>query len=102
MASASVDHDGSHPDCQRCYVAKLRSIQVTPTASPAQRRHGVPRDISNSNAWERGPVTDHRGVQTLKADGTPLTRKELANNRRYYDDQRRQLAHQSAQNVTRY
>lgn len=100
MSAASELHDGQHTDCPPCFVVKLRSLQVTPSASPAARRHGAPR-TELGNAWERGPVTDHRGVQILKPDGNPLTRKELANRPAHYRGQFRQAAALKAANTHR-
>lgn len=100
MSPASEICDGQHTDCQACFVIKLRSLQVTPSASPAARRHGTPR-MEFQNAWERGPVVDHRGVQILRADGNPLTRKELANRPSHYREQFRQLAAQRAASTSR-
>lgn len=62
-------------------------MQVTPSASPAARRHGVPRDKSDSNAWERGIARDERGVPILKPGTTePMPIKEYTQRRHEVDE----------------
>lgn len=62
-------------------------MQVTPTASPASRRGGVPRDKGDSNAWERGIARDERGVPILMPGTTdPMPIKHYTQNRRAVDE----------------
>lgn len=61
-------------------------MQVTPTASPAARRGGAPRDRSDSNAWERGVAHDERGVPILMPGTTePMPIKHYVTHRREVD-----------------
>lgn len=50
---------------EKCRYWREQGMQVTPTASPAARRGGTPRDKSSSNSWERGIAHDERGVPIL-------------------------------------
>ena len=50
---------------EKCRYWREHGMQVTPTASPASRRGGAPRDKWDSNAWERGIARDERGVPIL-------------------------------------
>lgn len=74
-------HRNEHPepitDCLEC---KLATIQLSPKLTHPGRVSAPP--AGNSNSWERGRVTDHRGVPYLWGnDHHELSVKELADNR---------------------
>lgn len=54
----TTTHDGSHgPECFGC---KIRSIQISPSATPS-RRNNIPPAQGN-NSWEKGILRDERGL----------------------------------------
>lgn len=79
-----------HEDCPTC---KLRSVQLSPAATPTKTRSfgeiGKPK---GNNSWERQIVTDARGMPILHADGNLIRSKEYAERRHEIEAGRRQLA----------
>lgn len=82
-------------DVDGCPTCKLRSVQLSPAATPTKTRKfgavGVPK---GNNSWERGIVTDARGMPILKPDGHLIRSKEYAERRHEIEDGRRQLANE--------
>ena len=71
------DHPEPVPGCDEC---KYASIQLSPKLTHPNRVSAPP--AGNRNSWERGRVTDNRGVPYLWGqDHHELTVKELADNR---------------------
>lgn len=71
----------------KCRYWREYGLQVTPSASPAARRGGTPRDKSNSNAWERGIARDDRGIPILMPGSLePMPLKHYAMNQRQVDE----------------
>lgn len=86
------DPCGRDGDCSTgtpCFKHKIRSIQWAPSATPSRRNTIAPRTPNNS--WERGIAKDERGMPLLRADGSPLGVKELANNRGHIEKRLREL-----------
>lgn len=89
------DHELEHPsmDVDGCRTCKLRSVQLSPAATPTKTRKfhpvGVPK---GNNSWERSVVTDSRGMPLLKANGEAIRSKEYAERRHEIEGARRMLA----------
>jgi hypothetical protein len=52
----------------------VRSIRISPSATPNRRNDIPPRTPNNS--FEKGNRTDERGISYLDKDGKPLKMKE--------------------------
>lgn len=59
----------------------IRSINISPSATP-NRRNSIPPRTPN-NSFERGNRTDERGIAYLDRDGKPLKMKESFNKKDY-------------------
>ncbi len=91
----SIHVDSQLAVCPRCGIQAAK-VMVSPQLSPRihdghLRPQGPP--TGNNNSWEKGRVTDHRGVplvaDTSRSEGIPV--KEYAENRSKYDEQIRRL-----------
>lgn len=85
---------GFCPDCGRAQLDVLRSLNVSPSATPTRTRR-VMSDSSdaakrNSNAWERGIAVDRRGMPFLDEHLEPVSIKEFTENRYRWDHKDRQ------------
>lgn len=80
---ASLDHELQHPglDEPGCEACKLRFVQLSPAATPTKTRRVAPIGNKGGNEWERAVVTDNRGMPILRADGSLIRSKDLAENR---------------------
>lgn len=87
-------HADLHPvPADGCRTCKLLSIQL----SPRVNGHGTPKHsgtpAGNNNSWEKGLVTDHRGVPLLAGhDLHPVRVKEYAQHHHAFEARRRELA----------
>lgn len=78
------------PECPTC---KLRSVQLSPAATPTKtRKYGEIGKPKGNNSWERQIITDGRGMPILKADGSLIRSPEYAEKRHSIEDGRRALA----------
>lgn len=88
---AQAAHDQAHPelrdDCETC---RLRSVQLSPAATPSKTRR-VQQGVKGGNEWERGIVTDGRGMPLLD-NGVPIGVKQYSEKRHQYESARRELA----------
>ena len=92
---ADVKHANLHPsgDVEGCRECKLTSIQLSPSCRGQARNNIAPEGTAGRNSWERGIVTDDRGIPLRKwENGAPITVKEYADNRSKYEESRRRLA----------
>lgn len=80
------DHQLRHPalvdDCETC---RLRSLQVSPAATPTKTRQIAPIGSKNLNSWERGVKCDERGVPYLRSNGDQISVKEYGEQRHAID-----------------
>lgn len=77
-----------HPaDCFHC---KIKTIQVSPQATPSRTRASQPVK-KTGNSWEKGIVRDERGMPYLNP-GTvePMPIKTFVENRRKIEENKRQ------------
>lgn len=84
---------GDDPECRTC---KLRSLQVSPAIGMASRgRKCGPLGFKANNSWERGIVTDDRGMPLLHPDtGDVIGTKQYSEERHRLEAARRTLANQ--------
>lgn len=89
---AEMAHDRAHPEpVDVCLTCRLRSVQLSPAATPSKTRRLMKPGARRDNAWERGIVRDARGMPML--DGlAPIGTKQYAQNRSTYEARRRDLA----------
>ncbi len=69
------------PQCGRVDLDALRSVQVSPSATPS-RKNSVPPSRPN-NSFERGVRKDDRGIPYLDSNGKPLRLKEKFDRKLY-------------------
>lgn len=76
-----------------CRTCQLRSVQLSPAATPSKARRLRAWGAKRGNEWERGIPTDGRGMPWLRP-GTvaPVGTKEYGQDRRKIESARRQLA----------
>lgn len=79
MLRPEVCHDGDCSTGEMCFKHKIRTIQISPSATPSRRNHIPPR-VGN-NSWEKGIAKDDRGMPLLGDKGTPIGLHELAGKR---------------------
>lgn len=70
---------------------KTRSLQVAGRRSDGTKGKPSVSAAPSMNSWERGVFRDERGNPVRRIDGSLVTAKEYAENRRHYDEQIRQL-----------
>lgn len=88
-------------DVEGCPTCKLRSVQLSPAATPTKTRRFAPVGKPKGDpAWERAIVTDKRGMPILKPDGNLIRSKEYAENRHSIEAARRQMANAPAPSST--
>lgn len=69
------------PHCGAVDLDALRSIQVSPSATPSRKNSVPPRRPNNS--YERGVRKDERGLPYLDTNGKPVRLKEKFDRRHY-------------------
>lgn len=65
---------------------KIKSINISPSATPTRRNNVPPKVNPDSNAWERGVVRDSRGMPLLDEFGQEVGLKEYAQDRKKYKE----------------
>jgi hypothetical protein len=90
---AELAHDELHPtmdepDCRTC---KLRSVQLSPAATPTKTKKFAAFGPKGNNSWERQIVTDDRNMPLTTADGTLIKNGDLAANRSKIEEGKRRL-----------
>lgn len=92
---ATARHDYEHPSLvDGCRSCKLATLSVSPRVAGHGRigSSGKPPAAREpKNSWERGVVTDHRGVPYLNETGVVHV-KDFANNRARYESEINRLA----------
>lgn len=84
-------------DVDGCPTCKLRSVQLSPAATPTKtRKYGEVGKLKGNNSWERAIVSDARGMPILKPDGNLIRSAEYAEKRHEIEAGRRQLAQEKA------
>lgn len=85
-----TDTDGTSNHPEDCFHCKIKSIQFGPSATPSRRRNNQPVK-KTGNSWEKGIVTDDRGMPYLNP-GTvePMPIKTFVENRRKIEENKRQ------------
>ena len=75
-------------DCD-CFRCKIRSIQISPKATPNRRRANQPTK-KDGNSWEKGTAKDERGMPYL-SPGTlePMPIKTFVENRHKIEENKR-------------
>jgi hypothetical protein len=84
-----VTDSADHPtDCFHC---KLKTIQVSPKATPNRRRKNQ-TEKKDGNSWEKGIVRDGRGMPHLNP-GTlePMPIKTYVENRHKIEEAKREM-----------
>jgi hypothetical protein len=83
--------NGDHPE--DCFHCKIKTIQVSPKATPNRRRKSQPTKKSG-NSWEKGIVRDERGMPYLNP-GTvePMPIKTYVENRHVIEENKRKALH---------
>lgn len=79
-----------HGDDCSCFKCKIKSIQLSPKATPSRTYRRQTR-TPTPDPWGGSPVRDERGMPLLKANMDPITHKDYENNRTKYDQLRRDL-----------
>lgn len=79
-------------DVDGCPTCKLRSVQLSPQATPNKTRKFGKVGPKGDPVWERGIVTDRRGMPICKPDGNLIRNKEYAERRHEIEAGRRALA----------
>lgn len=89
--SVTSDHG---EDCI-CFKCKIKSIQVSPRATPNRRKANQKPSLGN-NSWEKGIVKDERGMPYLNP-GTvePMPIKTYVENRHKIEENKRQALQSS-------
>lgn len=72
-------HDGSHGE--ECFGCKIRTINLSPAATPSRRNSKTPRESTN-NSWEKGIPTDSRGMPYLDSNLNVIGQKRWAETER--------------------
>lgn len=87
MDETCCNPDSQHPcfSCKLKYWREENGLQVDTRATPSRRNNVPPPTRESANNWEKGIVTDHRGMPYIRADGNPLGVKEMANKRSHYE-----------------
>lgn len=84
-----VTHDGSHGD--DCYGCRIKSIQLSPAATPTRHNRVAPR--KPDPAWERGRAGERRVdgsfMPYLHGDGTPVGVKHMQDRRGHLEAARK-------------
>lgn len=88
--SIHVDSMASACGCGAQAEKVLQVPQISPRATPSKKSAAPPKGSNTS--WEKGTITDARGMPLLKANGDPVPVKEYAENRRAIEGKRRRLA----------
>lgn len=80
-----------------CFKCKIKTIQVSPSATPSRRKANQKPNLGN-NSWEKGIVTDGRGMPHL-SPGTiePMPIKTYVENRRKIDEGKRRMKQADSQ-----
>lgn len=92
---ADAAHRNLHPngDVEGCRSCKFQSIQIGPSCKGQARNNIAPEGTAGRNSWEKGIVTDNRGLPLRNFQtGAPITVKQYADKRSVYEESRRRLA----------
>lgn len=89
-----MSHHGQHD--KDCFGCKVKSIQISPSATPTRRNKIPPKVNRDSNAWERGIVRDSRNMPLLDKHLEPVGTKEYVHDRHKHEEGRRKLLHQAS------
>lgn len=91
------DSAGSHGrDCD-CFKCKIKTIQVSPQATPSRTRKPQ-TEKKSGNSWEKGTVKDSRGMPYLNP-GTlePMPIKTYVENRHKIEENKRKALNSNPQ-----
>lgn len=85
----------SECDCFRC---KIRTVQVSPSATPSRRSKVNQKPNLGNNSWEKGIVRDGRGMPHLNP-GTlePMPIKTYVENRHEIQEAKKKMKQSSNQ-----
>ena len=72
-----------------CFKHRVRTIQISPSATPSRRNTIPPRAPNNS--WEKGIARDERGMPLLDSSNEPIGLHEMASNRGTYEARVKEL-----------
>lgn len=83
--------DTTHSDSCDCFTCKIKTIQVSPSATPNRRKHNQPVK-KDGNSWEKGVVKDSRNMTEL-LPGTlePMPIKQYVEKRRTIEEGKRKM-----------
>ena len=84
--------EASHQSDCDCFACKIKTIQVSPSATPSRRKANQKPNLGN-NSWEKGIVRDGRGMPHLNP-GTlePMPIKAYVENRHKIEEAKRKMA----------
>jgi hypothetical protein len=83
-------------DCD-CFACKIKTIQVSPKATPSRTRR-YQSGLKDGNSWEKGTVQDSRGMtQLLPGTLEPMPIKKYVENRRAIEEGKRKMAQSTPQ-----
>lgn len=86
-----TDENANHPE--DCFHCKLKTIQVSPSATPNRRKHNQAVK-KTGNSWEKGIVKDSRGMtQLLPGTLEPMPIKTYAEQRHKIEEGKRKMKH---------
>lgn len=81
-----------------CFRHKVQTVSLSRSATPTRASNRVPgagirhrNRVEASNGWERGVVTDSRGMPMLGRDLAPIGVKEWAEKRGSFESTRHRL-----------
>lgn len=87
-----MGHESDHQSDCDCFRCKVKTIQISPQATPSKRRkhQTVKKD---GNSWEKGIVRDGRGMPHLNP-GTvePMPIKTYVENRQKIQEAKKKMA----------
>ena len=87
----------SHDEDCDCFKCKIKTVQVSPSATPSRRKSNQKPNLGN-NSWEKGIVRDGRGMPHLNPgtlEPTPI--KTYVEHRHEIEEGKRKMRQASNQ-----
>lgn len=90
MADDDACKDGVCDGETMCFKHKIRTVQLSPAATPSRRNNIPPSRQGEGNSWEKGIATDERGMPLIGKNGY-IGLKEMQDRRHDIESQLRQM-----------
>lgn len=89
--------DSIHSSECDCFTCKIKTVQVSPKATPSRRKANQKPNLGN-NFWEKGIVTDGRGMPHLNPGSLePMPIKTYVENRSKIEEGKRKMQQSPSQ-----